>query len=550
MAIKRWNGSTSQWELVGTPGTATPSAIGAATLASTGNTFLGVQTLNVASEWPLISRSINATSTHRNHLLMQRSNNNTAVTAGFNLGGISMAGHDGTSYASGWNGGAEITAHASQTWTSSARGTDLAFSTTANNTNFIAERMRIAASGNIGIGTGNPGAKLHVGRNTTSILTGVNAVFAADSNNPYGGIQINSYDDDAKRFAIINDNGGTFIKSVGAQAYLIVGTDSAQPLALYTNNLERFKIDSSGNVLITNNGVDTLRYFDIYNTSSGNSAGTIIRMITNNAANTAVTTVDIVKYRNGYLGILNNDASAVTGFGTAGVERMRIDSSGNVGIGNTSPGGKLQITVPSSERLPVLGTAYGSFRLLGSTNAWGLYMGIKDDTGAGSIQVMRGDSTVAYDLFLQPVGGNTIIGYSSSQGAYKLQVNSQIFATSSSIATSDGRYKENVNTITSGLDIVNSLRPVSFTWKEHPVHNFVAGKTVGFIAQEVKESLSEYDWIDNIIKTNTSDAILDEEGNEVTPAEEFLGIAESNIIPLLVAAVKELKARVETLEAN
>ena len=231
-------------------------------------------------------------------------------------------------------------------------------------------------------------------------------------------------------------------------------------------------------------------------------------------------------------------------------ERMRIDASGNVGIGNSSPGGKLQITVPSTERLPVLGTAYGSFRLVGSTNAWGLYMGIKDDTGAGSLQVMRGDNTVAYDFFLQPVGGNTIIGYSSSQGAYKLQVNSQIFATSSSIATSDGRYKENVDTITSGLDIVDSLRPVSFTWKDHPVHNFVAGKTVGFIAQEVKESLSQYDWIDNIIKTNTSDAILDEEGNEVTPAEEFLGIAESNIIPLLVAAVKELKARVETLEAN
>jgi hypothetical protein len=50
MAIKRWNASTSQWELVGTPGTATPSAIGAATLASTGNTFLGVQTITAPTE--------------------------------------------------------------------------------------------------------------------------------------------------------------------------------------------------------------------------------------------------------------------------------------------------------------------------------------------------------------------------------------------------------------------------------------------------------------------------------------------------------------------
>jgi hypothetical protein len=168
----------------------------------------------------------------------------------------------------------------------------------------------------------------------------------------------------------------------------------------------------------------------------------------------------------------------------------------------------------------------------------GSYFGISENTSTTPVFAITGSTN------------HVLVGYTSSQGSYKLQVNSQIFATSSSIATSDGRYKENVDTITGGLDIVDSLRPVSFTWKDHPVHNFVDGKTVGFIAQEVKESLSQYDWVDNIIKTNTSDAILDEDGNEVTPAEEFLGIAESNIIPLLVAAVKELKARVETLEAN
>jgi hypothetical protein len=236
-------------------------------------------------------------------------------------------------------------------------------------------------------------------------------------------------------------------------------------LFLQTGGLNRFYVGSDGNLAIVNQGVDTLRYFDIYNTHSGNSAGTIIRLITNNAANTGVQTVDMVKYRNGTFLIANNDtgSSAIFQFNNAGAERMRIDGNGYL-----------------------------------------------------------------------------LVGYTGSNGAYKLQVNSQIFATSSSIATSDGRYKENVDTITSGLNIVDSLRPVSFTWKDHPVHNFVAGKTVGFIAQEVQEALSEYDWVDNIIKSNY---------NEETE-EEFLGIAESNIIPLLVAAVKELKARVETLEAN
>jgi hypothetical protein len=146
--------------------------------------------------------------------------------------------------------------------------------------------------------------------------------------------------------------------------------------------------------------------------------------------------------------------------------------------------------------------------------------------------------------------GELLVGYTSDNGNFRLQVNGQIFATSSSIATSDGRYKENVNTIESGLEVIDMLRPVSFNWKEHPKHDFVTGKTVGFIAQEVQESLSDYEWIDNIIKTNVSASVMDEEGNEIYPEEEFLGIAEGNLIPLLVAAVKELKARVESLEAN
>jgi hypothetical protein len=329
------------------------------------------------------------------------------------------------------------------------------------------ERMRIDSSGNTLIGTNSGPGKLRVnqsGQSTTAHFDNTNASWASDVVTSYspGGVETSVLGISAR-----SDGSSWLTSSYGA---LVLRTGASNSPS------ERMRITASGDVQIANNTIDTLRYFDIYNTHSGASAGAIIRLITNNAANTAVTTVDMVKYRNGTFLLANNDtgATAIFQFNNAGAERMRIDGNGSL-----------------------------------------------------------------------------LVGYTGTNSAsYKLQVNSQIFATSSSIATSDGRYKENVNTITSGLDIVDSLRPVSFTWKDHPVHNFVAGKTVGFIAQEVKESLSQYDWIDNIIKTNTSDAILDEDGNELTPAEEFLGIAESNIIPLLVAAVKELKTRVETLEAK
>jgi hypothetical protein len=237
------------------------------------------------------------------------------------------------------------------------------------------------------------------------------------------------------------------------------------------------------------------------------------------------------------------------------LERMRIDSAGNVGIGTDNPQARLHSIAAAGGSPLLLGmvasdtTSWIQPKVqrngFGQQAAW-LYTPSTVDannpvwyTGLNASRANFTFSTFDAVNFNERVhitpAGYMLIGYSTSNGAYNLQVNSQIFATSSSIATSDGRYKEEVNTITNGLSIVDSLRPVSFKWKDHPVHNFVTGKTVGFIAQEVQEALADYDWADNIIKSNY---------NEETE-EEFLGIAEANIIPLLVSAVKELKAEFE-----
>jgi hypothetical protein len=179
--------------------------------------------------------------------------------------------------------------------------------------------------------------------------------------------------------------------------------------------------------------------------------------------------------------------------------------------------------------------------------------------------VNNGSSTPAEAMRINAFG-ELLVGYTTDNGAYKLQVNSQIFATSATIATSDGRYKENVATLGGCLDLVKALRPVSFTWKSQEDithtddngnevlvregHNFPEGTQVGFIAQEVQEVLANKPWLGSVIKENLRPAVKDNEGNELAPEEQFFGIAEGNLIAVLTNALQEATAKIEALEAR
>jgi hypothetical protein len=250
-------------------------------------------------------------------------------------------------------------------------------------------------------------------------------------------------------------------------------------------------------------------------------------------------------------------------------ERMRIDSSGNVGIGTTSNASSSKLDTRGRIRCGS-GNSSGDAEVVWSndgsvTNAWNA--SVRTDVGGSNndLKFVRFNSSGSFQnvpMQITQAAGYLLIDYTASNGAYKLQVNSQIFATSATIATSDARYKTNIEPITTALSLVNQLNPVSFDWKEHPVHDFPEGKTIGFLAQEVKEVLKDTSYVDNIIKENTctiEPEEKDKEGNITKEAvtEEFLGIAEGNLIPLLTKAIQEqqtiindLKARIETLEGK
>jgi hypothetical protein len=191
-------------------------------------------------------------------------------------------------------------------------------------------------------------------------------------------------------------------------------------------------------------------------------------------------------------------------------------------------------------------------------------------TTGGGLEFFTHTGNVGAETYTEAMRINSaqelLIGYTSDNGAYKLQVNSQIFATSATIATSDGRYKQNVATLGGCLGLVKALRPVSFTWKPQEDvtridddgnevlvregHNFPEGTQVGFIAQEVQEVLADKPWLGSVIKENVRPAILDDDGNELAPEEQFYGIAEGNLIAVLTNALQEAVAEIESLKAR
>jgi hypothetical protein len=240
--------------------------------------------------------------------------------------------------------------------------------------------------------------------------------------------------------------------------------------------------------------------------------------------------------------VVKLNAPSIDDKNTGATKHVTIAASGNVGIGTSSPTQKLQVTDSVNSNFYVApGYGGGSGTLVGVGG--GEYLAFATNSLAS--ERMRIDSS-----------GNLLVGYQSSNGNFRLQVNSQIFATSSTIATSDGRYKEDVTPLTGALGLVTALNPVQFKWKEHPVHNFVTdAPTIGFIAQEVEEVLKDTPYINSIIKANEcilSPEVKDEDGEVTQEAvtEKFLGIAEGNLIALLTKAIQEQQAMIKDLQTR
>ena len=104
-----------------------------------------------------------------------------------------------------------------------------------------------------------------------------------------------------------------------------------------------------------------------------------------------------------------------------------------------------------------------------------------------------------------------------------LQVTGDITA----FASSDKRLKDNISPITKALEKVNSISGNTFTWKENDAGH--EGDGIGVIAQEI-EALG----LPELVTTRSNG---------------YKAVKYEKLVPLLIEAVKELSAKVDTLES-
>ena len=205
--------------------------------------------------------------------------------------------------------------------------------------------------------------------------------------------------------------------------------------------------------------------------------------------------------------------------------RFLIDASGNIGIGTISPERKLHI-VGSGPRILLESTAGNPELNFENTDddvsqRWAIYKhSITDD-----LRLYQNGDRVTF----QNATGNVAIGTTDPAG-YRLYVNGQAYATLG-WQSSDLRLKTDVGGIDDALGKVMRLSGHSFRWRteDYPDRGLPEGRHYGMVAQEVEEVLPE------VVGSG--------------PGDEK-ALAYSELIPVLVESVKQLKAENDALRAR
>ncbi|HEX3230153.1 MAG TPA: tail fiber domain-containing protein [Pyrinomonadaceae bacterium] len=253
----------------------------------------------------------------------------------------------------------------------------------------------------------------------------------------------------------------------------------------------------------------------------------------------------------------SDSVSNATAIGAnASVERSNslvLGNGVNVGIGTNAPQFKLQVTDPSNKGLRAeTGSAGGT---VASFGGFGEFQIDAPGNPGGRLNIKENGSVVLGDCpgcFPNPtdrlvVSGTTRLLSLGSGGSASLCRNGsgQISACSSSI-----RYKNNIANFSSGLSLLNRLRPVTFDWKDSQAPD------LGLVAEEVAEAepllvtRNEKGEVEGVKYDRLSAVFINAFKEQQAQMERQQAEAKSqqNQIAFLRAANDGLNARLRTIE--
>jgi hypothetical protein len=452
----------------------------------------------------------------------------------------------------------------------------------------------VDASGNVGVGTGTPTAKLDIGSGNLSFTSTGQRITGDFSNGTQsnrvffqtttagGGTSVGTIPNATGVNSAFNAFGGPDPGNASF-AQLRAGSDTSDvrltsgingtgtyyPMTFYTGGSERMRLDTSGNVgigttsttanakLAVEQGIvarastaGLVPYLQLYNSNAGTDLKTW-RFGGDSAGSLSIETV--------------NDAYS------AAVQRLVINSSGNVGIGTSSPSaygltvskasgaagmqiasgannsdfvmsgtdlyiannvaGTIQFYINSAERARI--TAGGRIGIKTSVPTSLLTISTPGDTENITKLTINGYGDFrGYGCIMQPNNDTNCVPFLFTNAAGTIVGSISTNASGTSFTTSsDYRLKHDVQPLTTGLATIAALKPSTYKWNADDSHG------EGFIAHELAEHIPH-------AVTGEKDAV-NADGSIKPQAVDY-----SKIVVHLVAALQGLKAESDALKAR
>ena len=439
------------------------------------------------------------------------------------------------------------------------------------------ERMRIATDGNVGIGTTTSAAKLHVA-STTAAAT----LLRADGTS---GTLFSVVDDLSDSLMSVNNSAGLPVLEVFADDRIVGGQYGQNDLVVVNNKVGIGTNNPLAKLHVTGSASVPAAVFlgDVGIGTTAPTAQSNYRFLQVNGPTSAIIETTVGGTRIGGFDSTSNTlyvgsiGSFPVVFRTAVDEKMRISANGNVGIGTTNPSTKLDVYTNgannyisnrsdgadgSIQGITFVGGVYNR-AIISSVNEStnGGYLTFQTYTGGNGAEVMRITATGNVLVGRTSAGLTNATGVTISQSSIGMQTEGNavqivmnrttsdgniveirrnniavgtISVTTTATAyntTSDYRLKQSVKLISDGLSRINSLRPSIYKWKSD------GSNGEGFLAHELAEVVP-------IAVTGQKDAVNDD--GSINPQSVDL----SKVVPILVAAIQELSAKVKTLEAK